>query len=106
MYSVRTIYIVGDAKAPQNNPITEQFKSYFLALVIDRDTGVIMDAECSATVALTARFVQSLFLYKHILDPSLPGEIEKRYFGSSQKALLVALKDAKKKYEQLAALST
>ncbi|PGZ06004.1 hypothetical protein COE30_22530, partial [Bacillus cereus] len=27
MYASNTIYIVGDAKSPQNNPITEKFKS-------------------------------------------------------------------------------
>lgn len=39
MYASNTIYIVGDAKAPQNNPITEKFKSYFVAFVVEKDTG-------------------------------------------------------------------
>ncbi|GAB6430975.1 DUF3870 domain-containing protein [Bacillus cereus] len=106
MYASNTIYIVGDAKSPQNNPITEKFKSYFVAFVIEKDTGKIVDADCSATIALTSQFVKYLFLHKNINDPDLLIQINNRYFGSSQKALLVALKDAQKKYNQIAALST
>lgn len=106
VYASNTIYVVGDAKAPQNNPITEKFKSYFVAFVLEKDTGEIVDADCSATIALTSQFVKYLFLHKNINDPALVTEIKNRYFGSSQKALLVALKDAQKKYNQIAALST
>ncbi len=96
MYASNTIYVVGDAKAPQNNPITEKFKSYFVAFVLVKETGEIVDADCSATIALTSQFVKYLFLHKNINDPALVMEIKDRYFGSSQKALLVALKDAQK----------
>ena len=96
MYASNTIYVVGDAKAPQNNPITEKFKSYFVAFVLVKETGEIVDADCSATIALTSQFVKYLFLHKNINDPELVMEIKDRYFGSSQKALLVALKDAQK----------
>ena len=96
MYASNTIYIVGDAKAPQNNPITEKFKSYFVAFILVKDTGEIVDADCSATIALTSQFVKYLFLHKNINDPALVMEVKNRYFGSSQKALLVALKDAQK----------
>jgi len=96
VYASNTIYVVGDAKAPQNNPITEKFKSYFVAFVLVKETGEIVDADCSATIALTSQFVKYLFLHKNINDPALVMEIKDRYFGSSQKALLVALKDAQK----------
>ncbi|MGE6551358.1 DUF3870 domain-containing protein [Bacillus mycoides] len=66
MYASNTIYVVGDAKAPQNNPITEKFKSYFVAFVLEKDTGEIVDADCSATIALTSQFVKYLFLHKNI----------------------------------------
>ena len=88
MYASNTIYIVGDAKSPQNNPITEKFKSYFVAFVIEKDTGKIVDADCSATIALTSQFVKYLFLYKSINDPELVMEIKNRYFGSSQRRYL------------------
>ncbi len=100
MYNENTIFIIGDAKASQNNPITKKFSQFFLAMVIDPADGTIIDVECSATVNLTIRFVQSLFVGRHMDDPLIVESINRRYFGSSQKALVVAFHDAKLKYLQ------
>ncbi|QQZ08780.1 DUF3870 domain-containing protein [Heyndrickxia vini] len=105
MYEKEAIFITGDAKSSQNNPITKKFSQYFLALVVNRTTGKIIDVDCSATVDLTRRFVQSLFIGRHIDDPSLLEDISNRYFGSSQKAMIVAFQDALKKYHAITALS-
>ncbi len=99
-YSEDTLYVVGDAKSPQNNPITEKFKAYFLALVIDRKTHLIVDVECSTTLALTNRFIREFFIGQHIQNNDIGTQITQRYLGSSQKALIVAFKDAQKKYAQ------
>ncbi|WP_203363733.1 DUF3870 domain-containing protein [Bacillus sp. REN10] len=104
MYDKNTIFIIGDAKAPQNNPITKKYNQYFLAIVVDETDGKIIDVECSATVDITKRFVQSLFIGRYIDDPSIAEDISQRYFGSSQKALMVAFNDVQKKYQEIAAL--
>ncbi|TYR81385.1 DUF3870 domain-containing protein [Priestia megaterium] len=101
MFSKDTIYVIGDAKAPQSNPITKQFNQYFVALVVNKTNGKIIDAECSATVDLTVRFIKSIFVGRHINDPDIMTDILERYFGASQKALMVAFGDAQKKYNQL-----
>lgn len=107
MYNHHTVYIIGDAKASQNNPITKKYNQYFLALVIDYTNDQIVDSECSATVGATNRFVYSLFVGRKINDPNIEIDIQRRYHGSSQKALIVAFNDAKTKYEQAkTALST
>ncbi|PTY76819.1 hypothetical protein B5V89_16705 [Heyndrickxia sporothermodurans] len=105
MYEKEAIFITGDAKSSQNNPITKKFSQYFLALVVNRTTGKIIDVDCSATVDLTRRFVQAIFIGRHIDDPSLVEDISNRYFGSSQKAMIVAFQDALKKYYAITALS-
>lgn len=104
MYDKDTIFIIGDAKASQNNPITKKYNQYFLAIVVDRTDGKIIDVECSATVDITKRFIQSLFIGRHIDDPLIVDDINQRYFGSSQKALIVAFNDAQKKYQAITAL--
>ncbi|MEN1969889.1 DUF3870 domain-containing protein [Lentibacillus sp. N15] len=107
MYNQNTIYVIGDAKAPQNNPITKKYSQFFLALVIDATTNEIVDSECSATIQLTNQFVRSLFISRNVNDDSLEEDIRQRYQGASQKALIVAFHDAKHKYEQAkAALTT
>lgn len=96
-----TVYIVGDAKSPQNNPITEKFKAYFIGMVINQKTDEIIDVECSATISLTNVFVKELMVGKNMLNNDIVQSINLRYFGASQKALTVAFKDAHKKYLQI-----
>jgi hypothetical protein len=102
-YNKNTIYLVGDAKTATHNPITLQYNAYFIVLVIDLEQEVIVDAGASATIAVTNHFVRSLFTdydMRQGLEPMID-EIHRRYHGSSQKALIVAWKDAFKKYVQI-----
>ncbi|MFJ7677136.1 DUF3870 domain-containing protein [Peribacillus sp. NPDC097206] len=102
MFQKNTVYIVGESKAASNNPITQQFNCFFIGLVIDSDTHEIVDVECSTTISLTSKFIRSMLNGHSILQPDvLEKEIEKRYFGSSQKALTVAIRNASIKYLQL-----
>lgn len=106
MFDKETIYVVGDAQISQSNPISKQFSQFFLGMVVDSSNGKIIDMECSATIGLTVRFIKSIFIGRRIHDEGLFQEIQTRYFGSSQKALMAAFKDAQKKYDQIiAALS-
>ncbi|GGB45883.1 DUF3870 domain-containing protein [Virgibacillus dakarensis] len=106
MYNQKTIYVIGDAKSPQNNPITKKYSQFFLALVIDVTSDEIVDSECSSTIQLTNQFVRSLFIGRKVDDDKVEEDIRKRYLGSSQKALIVAFYDAKNKYEQAKAALT
>lgn len=102
MFQQTTVYIVGDSKTALNNPIMQRYNSFFIGLVIDRETNRIVDAECSSTIDLTSQFVKSLLKGKSILEvDAMLAEIEQRYFGSSQKALMVAFKNANIKYTQI-----
>src|SRR5699024_4369801 len=107
LYNKNTILVVGDAKAAQNNPITKQYSQFFLALIIDTITDKIIDCECSSTLRLTNQFVYSLLINRKMNESEIEETINNRYLGASQKALIVAFHDAKKKYEQAkAALTT
>lgn len=102
MFQQNTVYIIGESKTSSNNPITQKYNGFFVALVITKETGEIIDAECSSTIDLTSLFIKSLFVGKSILEvDSILEEIEQRYFGSSQKALMVAFKNANIKYIQI-----
>lgn len=103
VYPRNTIYIIGNSKAPQNNPITHMYSMFFIGLVIEKDTGRIIDAGASGVLPMTSEFIKSIFINKNIESDisEFSKEIESRYFGSSQKALIVAFKDAQKKYFQI-----
>ena len=99
-----TIYLTGEAKAPSNNPITNQFGLFYVAFEIQPDTHRILDVDCAATLALTRNFIRSLFVDADITDPGrLIERIQRRYHGSSQKALITAVNNAAKKYREVTA---
>lgn len=103
MFADNTLYIVGNAKSQQNNPITHHFGQFFIGFVVERETGRIVSCGSSVTISVTAEFICSLFSGKSLTDDidSIRHLLESRYFGSSQKAILVAFKDAQKKYQRI-----
>ena len=103
MYNKNTVYIVGHGKTTSDNAITSNFKIFFIGFVIDTTNDEIVDLECSATIAITSRFVHDLFIGKSFaeLDPEMEKEIARRYYGTSQKAIITAYKDAVKKYKEI-----
>ena len=94
------IYIVGNAKVAQNNPITHQFGLFFIGFVVDRATGRILKCGASATIPITSEFINALFSGRSLRDDYeiIKFQVESRYFGSSQKAILVAYRDAQRKF--------
>lgn len=94
------IYIVGNAKTQQSNPITQRFGQFFIGFVVERESARILACGVSATISVTSDFVSSLFIGRLLTEDAetVRQMLESRYFGSSQKALLVAYKDAQKKY--------
>ena len=100
MYGPNTVFIIGDAKSQQNNPITQQFGRFMLGFVVDKETGVIVNCGSTVVMKSTYDFIDSLFTGKNILDDpeKIRQELENRYFGASQKAMLVAFKDAQKRF--------
>lgn len=103
MYDKSTVYIVGHGKTSNDNAITSNFKIFFIGFVIDTVDDSIVDMECSATISITSRFVRELFVGKSFkeYDPTIEEEITRRYYGTSQKAIITAYKDAIKKYKDI-----
>ncbi|AZT94701.1 DUF3870 domain-containing protein [Brevibacterium aurantiacum] len=97
-----SIYLTGEAKAPSNNPIMTQYGLFYIAFEIEAETHRVLDVDCSATLALTRKFIRGLFIDADIRDTGrLTDSITARYHGSSQKALIVAVNSAAKKYHEL-----
>jgi hypothetical protein len=105
LYNKDTVYIVGHGKTSSDNAITEQFKIFFVGFVIDVTTDRVIDLGSSTTVEVTSNFIKSIFVGKSFekYDEKIEEDITKRYFGSSQKAIITAYKDAIKKYESVKA---
>ena len=105
VYDPSSIYIVGNSKTNNENAITTLYNSFYIGFVLDPSSGLISDVSCSATIRTTDEFVKSLFVGKVMGrdEVSLTEEIKRRYHGSSQKAIIVAYKDAVKKLTEIQA---
>jgi hypothetical protein len=100
VFAKNTIYIAGNAKSPVHNAITLQYGQFLIGFVIDGSTGEIVACDASTSVQVTNEFIRTLFIGKNMLkdEDDIIQEVRERYFGSSQKAVLVAFKDAQKQF--------
>lgn len=105
MYSKNTVYVVGNSKTNVDNAITSMYNSFFIGFVVDTENDTIIDLSCSATIRTTDEFINSLLIGRKLteFDASLEEEIKRRYHGSSQRAIIVAYKDASIKYNEVKA---
>lgn len=103
MYDKDTLYILGNSKTNTNNAITSRYNSFYIGFVVEASSGKVIDLSCSYTIRTTEEFVKSIFMNKCLsdYDATLEEEIKKRYHGSSQKAIIVAYKDAIKQYKKI-----
>lgn len=99
-YSPTTILITGRARPSKEDTISVVHHMLFLAFIIDKETDLIVDATCNMTKEMAEKFIVSFFLQKNLVTDidSLIEEISQRYYGRSQKTLIVALKDAYNQY--------
>jgi hypothetical protein len=100
IYPENSLYIVGNSKSQMNNPITQMYGQFFIGFIVDGAEGTIIDVECNAIISLTNNILKDIFIGESMAADydTVRNRITKRYLGSSQKAILVAFKDAQKKY--------
>ena len=98
-----TIYIIGESRTNLDNAITKVYGTFYIAFEIMPETGEIVAADCTRTLELTKDFICRMFLKKRIeLDSeAIEAEVRRRYFGSSAKAIIVAYRDALKRYQKV-----
>lgn len=96
------VFVTGYAKLPKGITATELYKVIAVGLIVDKETGVIVDADCSLVTRVAREFFKELVLGKNLNDY---GEIQslfmKKYFGSAKKALISALKTCHERYKQI-----
>lgn len=100
MYNNDTLLIVGQAKPSREDAIYTLHGEFYISLVVEKDSGKILDIECNTILAVTRNFVASMFIGKSIktdLD-ELERTIKERYFALTQKPLIACMKDAHNRF--------
>lgn len=103
MYNWDTIYVIGESRTNMDNAITIIYNSFYVAFEVNVFTDEIVDMGCTHTMDITERFIKNIFIGKRLdkYDHSIEEEIKLRYYGTSQKAMMVSYKDALKKYVEV-----
>lgn len=104
-YPENSILVIGNSQTTGFNPINQQYGACFITFILAGDTGEIIDCGVSATVKTTERFIRGMFLGKRLTEDEelIIAQVQSRYFGSSQKAIIAAYRDALKKYREVMA---
>ena len=99
-YSKNTVFVLGTAKLSKTDPIFSTHDIFFIGLIIDKETNIIVDSTSNTVKEKTSEFINSIVtdydIVKNIDELEL--EVKERYHGMVQKAVIAAVKDARNKY--------
>lgn len=100
LYEKNTIYILGTSKISQNDPISAMYDIFFVGIILDRDSGKIVDSTCNMVRDVTNDFIRSILIGYNLIDDieAIIDEVQDRFYGMAQKAVIAAVKDARNKY--------
>ena len=100
MYKENTILVVGQAKPSKEDAIYNLHGEFYISLVLNRESGEILDMDCNTILEVTKNFVASMLIGKSLKTDFaiLEKEIKNRYFALTQKPLIACIKDAHNRY--------
>ncbi|XEQ92852.1 hypothetical protein SCACP_17030 [Sporomusa carbonis] len=95
----KRILFSGYAKLPTGITASEVYKVIGVVLLIDEDTGMILEADCTLATAVARNHVSSILVGKSIAMPDqLVSIVDKTYQGSAKKAIITAIRIIHDKY--------
>ncbi len=99
-YDKNTILVVGHSKPSRDDAIHLMHGEFYISMVIEKDSGKIIDAGCNTILEITGDFVKDLVIGKNLKNDlgTMEKEIKERYFALTQKPLIAGLKDAYNRY--------
>ncbi|QZY55513.1 DUF3870 domain-containing protein [Crassaminicella profunda] len=100
-YSTNTVYFISYAKLPMEISAANMHKVVGVGLIINEDTGIIEDTSCTLITEEARKFIKQVIVgynvHENGIEPLIE-KIKKRFHGSSQKAICVAIKGTYEKY--------
>ena len=95
-----TVFMTGYAKLPEGITATEIFRVIGIGLEVDREAGEILVADCTLAMEVGREFFRKIVEGRRLLEDFhlIVNEVEDRYQGNAQKALVTALRIARDKF--------
>ena len=100
MEKQNTVLVIGQSKPSREDAIYSLHGEFYICLIVERDTGRILKADCNTILNTTRDFVASMFEGRDQLR--VMGDLEKKirvcYFALLRKPLIACMKDACNRY--------
>lgn len=91
--SEEEVLVTGYAKLPEDITAREFYSVLAVGLLIDSETGIIKDADCTLVTSVARGFFKKLVVGENINEiDKIIHNFEKRYLGQAKKAIIAALK--------------
>ena len=89
---INSVFVIGESRTNSDNAITKNYGTFYMAFEVDDLTSKVLDFSCTHTISTTEAFLRKLFL---------ENTLNRRYGGSSRRAVLVAYRDALKRWRSM-----
>jgi len=96
------VFLTGYAKLPDGITAKELYDVIALALVVNRRTGEIMEAEITLSTNVARNFISRVLVGENLEDISnIETKIMNSYYGSANKAIVTATKICHSKFKKI-----
>lgn len=97
---MHSTFVVGKSRTNADNAITKMYGTFFMAFEVADGSYEVLDFSCTHTIETTQNYLRKMFLGQRFpdIDEWLGQTLHERYGGSSKKAVLVAYRDALKRW--------
>jgi len=95
-----TVLLSGYAKLPANVTSSKLYDQFVVVVTVNMSTGVVLDADCTLSTELSRRFISGMirgYNMEQGID-HLIGELDKKFYGNTKRAVCTALKMVQEKY--------
>ncbi|MEA4988200.1 MAG: DUF3870 domain-containing protein [Anaerovorax sp.] len=94
------ILITGYSHIQSGTTSAEQYGGYIVvSLEVERNSGVIINVDCSLTTELARDYIKRLLIGKNLLDfGTIERALKHNYFGVARKPVTYALRNCKEKF--------
>lgn len=94
------MFITGYAKLPEGITAKELYSVIGIGLIVDRDTGEILDADCSLVTRTGKEFFREIVVGKSLWElDKIAAILNEQYWGHARKPIISALKMCFEKYK-------
>ena len=98
----KLIFISGYAKLPNGTTAHEVYGGLILGLGVNRETGDIVECECSLVTQIAKKFIADLMVGQSLNNIlTIEQAINKQYYGAAKKAIISALGICEEKFRQI-----